>query len=241
MVKIREIHPDLQKKAINELREDPARIEKDLQALREWIKKSPHLKARDDDQFLISFLRGCKYSMETVKQKFDLHFTLKTHTPELTRNRDLTKNEKLHNALKKGIGIPLPKLESPDAPRYFLIRPGAYDPSVNSIEDVMKVAQMVGELLMMEDDNFIIAGQIGILDFTGITINHFVQFNPTFIKKVTMLQQDANPVRMKGQHFVNMPSIALTVFNIFQSFQNEKNKKRVNILNIVKVFLFLKF
>lgn len=87
---------------------------------------------------------------------------------------------------------------------------------------------MIGDLMMHEDDNFIIAGQVTILDFSGVSMSHFLQFNPTFIKKMTMLQQDSMPVREKASHFVNMPSIALAVFNIFQSFANEKNKKRVS-------------
>lgn len=227
MVNIRPLDPELQKKAINELNEDPERIQKDLDALKEWIKKSPHIKCRDDDQFLVNFLRGCKYSLERVKQKFDLYHTLKTHVPELTRNRDPT-NEKVLSAIRQGVGIPLPNLESPDGPRYFLIRPGAYDVSKFSIEDIIKTSTMIGDLLMHEDDNYVIAGQVGILDFTGVTLSHFLQFNPTFIKKMTMLQQDAAPIRQKASHFVNMPAIALSVFNLFQSFTNEKNKQRVS-------------
>ena len=227
MVNIRPLDPALQKKAIDELNEDPERIEKDLETLREWIKKSPHIKCREDDQFLVNFLRGCKYSMEKVKQKFDLYHTLKTHVPELTRNRDPT-SEKVLGAIRCGVGIPLPNIEGPDGPRYFLIRPGSYDPSRYSITDIIKVSTMIGDLMMYEDDNYVIAGQVGILDFTGTGISHFLQFNPTFIKKMTMLQQDAAPVRQKASHFVNMPAIALTVFNIFQSFANEKNKKRVS-------------
>lgn len=228
---IRPLDPALQKKAIEELNEDPERIQKDLDALREWIKKSPHIKARDDDQFLVSFLRGCKYSLEKVKQKFDLYHTLKTHVPELTRNRDPL-DDKVLGAIRQGVGLPLPNLETSDGPRYFLIRPGNYDPAKFSIQDIIKVSTMIGDLLMREDDNFIVAGQIGILDFTGVSVSHFLQFNPTFIKKMTMLQQDAAPVRQKASHFVNMPAIALTVFNIFQSFANEKNKTRVSSLNI---------
>lgn len=87
---------------------------------------------------------------------------------------------------------------------------------------------MVAEALLLEDDNYVIAGQVGILDFTGITVSHFVQFSPSFIKKATMYQQDATPVREKGSHFVRMPQIALSVFNLFQSFLNEKNKQRVS-------------
>lgn len=227
MVNIRPLDPALQKKAIDELNEDPERIQKDLDTLREWIKKSPHIKSRDDDQFLVTFLRGCKYSLERVKQKFDLYHTLKTHVPELTRNRD-PMDDKVLNAIRQGVGLPLPNLESPDGPRYFLIRPGCYDAGKFNIEDLIKVSTMVNDLMMQEDDNYIIAGQIGILDFTGVSLSHFLQFSPTFIKKMTMLQQDAAPIRQKASHFVNMPTIALTVFNLFQSFANEKNKQRVS-------------
>lgn len=229
MVNIRPLCESLQKKAIEELNEEPDRIEKDLEAFREWIKKSPHIKSRDhDDQFLVNFLRGCKYSLERAKQKFDLFHTLKTHVPELCKNRD-PNSEKVLAAIRLGVGVPLPNLEAPDGPRYFLVRPGCYDPSKYTIEDIIKVSTMIGEMMMREDDNFVIAGQIGILDFTGVSMGHFLQFSPGFIKKMTMIQQDAMPIRQKASHFVNMPSIALTVFNIFQSFTNEKNKKRVYV------------
>lgn len=227
MVNIRPLNPELQKKAIEELNEDPDRIAKDLEAFKEWIKKSPHIKSRDDDQFLVNFLRGSKYSLEKAKQKFDLYYTLKTHIPELTKNRDPL-NEKVLGSIRQGIGIPLPFLDTPDSPRYILIRPGAYDPSEYTIEEIMKISTMQMDMMMIEDDNYVVAGQIGILDFTGTGLSHFLQFNPTFIKKMTMLQQDAMPIRQKGSHFVNMPAIALTVFNIFQSFANEKNKQRVS-------------
>ncbi|XP_070491079.1 uncharacterized protein [Chironomus tepperi] len=228
MVQIRPLNQELQKKAIDELFEDPNRIEKDLEAFREWIKKSPHIKGRTDDQFLIAFLRGCKYSIEKAKQKYDTYYTLKTHVPELCRDRD-PMNPKVLGAIRQGVGLFLPKSDKPDGPRYFLIRPGAYNPSEYSIQEIMKVSTMLMDAMMMEDDSFIVAGQVGILDFTGVSLNHFVQFNPTFIKKMTMLQQDAAPVRNKASHFVKMPQFALAVFNIFQSFTNEKNKKRTYV------------
>jgi hypothetical protein len=88
MLDIRQLSPELQKKAIDELNEDPSRIEKDVEAFRDWIKKSPHLKGRTDDQFLVTFLRGCKYSLEKAKQKYDFFFTLRSHLDEAYKNRD---------------------------------------------------------------------------------------------------------------------------------------------------------
>jgi hypothetical protein len=101
MAKIRALIPELQEKAIKELFEDPSRIEKDLEAFRDWITKSKHIKGRTDDQWLIAFLRGCKYSLEKAKQKYDLFYTLKTHIPELCRNRD-PQSEKVLGAMNEG-------------------------------------------------------------------------------------------------------------------------------------------
>lgn len=41
-----------------------------------------------DDQFLITFLRGCKFSIQKAKEKIDLFFTVREEIPELIRNRD---------------------------------------------------------------------------------------------------------------------------------------------------------
>lgn len=111
MLNIRLLDPALQKKAIKELYEDPERISKDLDAVREWLKKSPHIKSRDDDQFLVNWLSSCKYSMGKLKIKFDLYHSMKTHIPDMTRNRDPS-SEKLLAAIRQGYTVVLPNLES---------------------------------------------------------------------------------------------------------------------------------
>jgi hypothetical protein len=78
------------------------------------------------------------------------------------------------------------------------------------------------------DDNYVIAGQIGILDCANVTMAHFMQFNPTFIKKITIMSQEASPTRQKGFHFINTPRGFESVFNIFKGFINDKNKMKVN-------------
>ena len=86
---IRPINEELQKIAKEELNEEsPEKIQEFLIAFREWIRKSPYLKGRTDDQFLVTFLRGCKYSLERAKQKYDMFYTVRTHIPELLKDRD---------------------------------------------------------------------------------------------------------------------------------------------------------
>lgn len=81
--------PELQKIAIEDLNEVPERINDDIQALREWVLKQPHLKSRTSDQFLVSFLRGCKYNMEKAKQKIDKFYSLRATLPEIYENRNV--------------------------------------------------------------------------------------------------------------------------------------------------------
>jgi hypothetical protein len=87
-LKIRELSPELQKIAYEDLNEVPERIPEVLNQFKEWIRKSPHLKVNEDDQFLVNFLRGCKYSLEKAKHKLDLFYTVRTHAPDLIANRD---------------------------------------------------------------------------------------------------------------------------------------------------------
>lgn len=67
---------------------------------------------------------------------------------------------------------------------------------------------------------------------------HFLQFNPTFIKKMTMMSQDASPIRQKAFHYINTPTGFEAVFNMFKSFMNEKNKSRVKLINFLKLRKF---
>jgi hypothetical protein len=86
---IRELSPDLLEHAIKNVNEVPSRRAADVQAIREWLKKQPHIKGNPDDQTIIGFLRGCKFSLERTKEKIDMYYTMKTALPEFFGNRDL--------------------------------------------------------------------------------------------------------------------------------------------------------
>lgn len=83
MAQIKPLPADLQKVAVEELGEVPSRIPADLVVFKTWIRQQPHLKANTDDQFLIQFLRGNKYSLEKAKEKLDNYFRMKTEHPFL--------------------------------------------------------------------------------------------------------------------------------------------------------------
>ena len=98
---IRPLSKDLAIKAQQELNENPNRIVDDLAAIKSWLSKQDYINARTDDQFLIAFLRGCKYSLERAKEKIDTYYTVRTAIPEFFLQRDPT-STKLQEVMTLG-------------------------------------------------------------------------------------------------------------------------------------------
>ncbi|KAG6446333.1 alpha-tocopherol transfer protein-like [Manduca sexta] len=226
---IRPLNPQLAEKAKKELFEDPSRIAADVQHLKEWIAKQPHLRARTDDQWLVTFLRGCKYSLERTKEKFDLYYSVRSTAPELFRIH--INHAMFDEILSLGSMLILPKLAAPDAPRVSIIRPATYDPDKYSIVDIMAVSHVLQQIVFMEDDNAVVAGVVSILDLDAVKMGHFLQMTPNLMKRMVVTSQDATPVRMKGTHYINTPAGFETIYNAIKNLLNEKNRNRLYVHN----------
>ena len=99
---IRPLTPGLKKIAIEDLNEDPERLEEDVLTLRQWVHKQPHLRARTNDQFLLAFLRGSKFSLERAKQKLDRYYTLRAAIPEVFCDRRRVNDPVMQEILNLG-------------------------------------------------------------------------------------------------------------------------------------------
>jgi hypothetical protein len=88
MPNIRPLCEALTEKAKLELGETPDKIENGLVNIKAWLIHTPHLNSRTDDQFLVAFLRSCKFSVEKVKEKLNMFYTARTCVPGLTANPD---------------------------------------------------------------------------------------------------------------------------------------------------------
>ncbi|XP_017476798.1 PREDICTED: uncharacterized protein LOC108366833 [Rhagoletis zephyria] len=102
MVILRPLPDDLAKKASEELNEKCDDNDYYVNTLREWAEKQPFLRARTDDQFLMAFLRGSKFSLEKAKQKLENFYILRAAMPEMFRNRNLSE-PKYEAIIKSGI------------------------------------------------------------------------------------------------------------------------------------------
>ncbi|XP_030565404.1 alpha-tocopherol transfer protein-like [Drosophila novamexicana] len=221
---IREISAELQATAKERLNEDPDRIEADLEALKTWIAQQPHLNPRTDDQFLVGFLRGCKYSLEKTKSKLDKYYTLRTKYPELFSVTDVD-DPKLREIHRMGPIVYLPN--TLDGARIGMFRIGITPTDKYNIVDVMRVGQVMQEIGLLEDDNAIINGVVLIMDMKSATAAHMFQMTPGLAKKMTVFNEEAFPMRPKAQHFVNTIPGFETVFNMIKPMMSKKQQERL--------------
>ncbi|XP_059059454.1 alpha-tocopherol transfer protein-like [Achroia grisella] len=228
---IRPLSAALQQRANEEINENSKRIDSDITALRNWLTKQPHLHTvQPSDQWLIAFLRGSKFSIERSKEKFDMFYTLKSLVPEFFSNTDPL-DTRVQEILKLGVFLPLRKCESEDSFRTSIIRIGVFNPSQYHLSDLIKVSFMVTEILMLEDDNFTVAGEQVIIDMKDVGVGILSQWTPALAKKAIACFEKALPVRVRGNHILNTPSGFETAFAILKTFLGEKLKKRIQVHN----------
>ncbi|XP_053679967.1 retinol-binding protein pinta-like [Anopheles nili] len=228
MTLIRPIPECLKRKASEELNEKENTIGEELELIKTWMKQSGHIRGRQEDQFLLGFLRSCKHSLERVKEKLDTYYTIRSVLPEVMRNRDPL-DPFVRKVIKMGVTVPLPRTINPDDPKIILIRGNAFDGDVCDFPDILKVFTMVGDILLRDDDQMMIAGQAAIFDLGHSSSGHLFNFNLSFLRKASILNQQASPLRQKGFHFINTPKSFDIVLNIFKGLMTEKNRKRTII------------
>ncbi|XP_045503267.1 alpha-tocopherol transfer protein-like [Colias croceus] len=217
---------EMWQKIREELNENPETRDKDLEHIKEWLKKEPHLPDEFDDQRLMTFLRGCKFSLEKTKRKLDMYFTMRTAVPEFFTNRDVTIPE-LQEILKIVQMPPLPGL-TPDGRRVVLMRGLDKDAQTPNVADAFKLALMMGDVRLKEEIEGV-AGDIYILDASVATPTHFAKFTPTLVKKFLVCVQEAYPVKLKQVHIINVSPLVDKIVNFVKPFLKEKIRERIFI------------
>ncbi|XP_075164990.1 alpha-tocopherol transfer protein-like [Haematobia irritans] len=228
MANIKPLSADLQKIVIEELGEVPSRVPEDLAALRDWLKLQPHLKVRDEDQFLIQFLRGCKYSLERAKQKIDLFYSLKSKYPEMMNVTNVD-DPKFREVCRLGCSLVMPRSLNQTGPTITVFRFN-FPTNKFTIDDVFQSTVAIHEIMMMEDPYASIHGIVYIIDYALATAGHYMQMSPSFCKKLISVLEKSMPLRIKKVYYINASVAAQQFFKIIIPFCSQKLQQRIHIM-----------
>ncbi|XP_013105430.2 alpha-tocopherol transfer protein-like isoform X2 [Stomoxys calcitrans] len=224
MLQIKPLSAELQKIAIEELHEVPARIPEDLKALKEWLITQPHLKARTDDQFLLQFLRGTKYSLEKAKSKLDYFFTFKTLRGEwygITDVDDINFRQQQEQNLAVALPMPLHGV----GPRIIFGKyADKYPPTVS-----FPYITATHEVLLTSDAYACICGTVYVIDFSNTNLANMGHFTVSFITTSIKFFIEAFPLRNKKLYAINIPKGILAFLKMFDKFIPEKYLKKIHL------------
>ncbi|XP_033218255.1 uncharacterized protein LOC117173723 [Belonocnema kinseyi] len=225
-IKMLLIHPteEMSKQIRVELNENVETRDKDVETIKEWLKKQPHLPEFDDDYRIMTFLRGCKFSLEKCKRKLDMYFTMRALVPEFFANRDITRSE-----MKEICSIvqvpPLPGLTK-NGRRVVLMRGIDKNLPSPNVAEAMKLVLMIGDV-RLKDEIVGVAGDVYILDASVATPTHYAKFTPALVKKFLVCVQEAYPVKLKEVHVINVSPLVDTIINFVKPFLKEKIRNRI--------------
>ncbi|KAM5305262.1 alpha-tocopherol transfer protein-like isoform 1-T3 [Glossophaga mutica] len=213
---------ELVTKAREELQEKPEWRLRDVQALRDMVRKEcPNLSTSLDDAFLLRFLRARKFDYDRALQLLINYHSCRRSWPEVFNN---LKPSALKDVLASGFLTVLPHTD-PRGCRILCIRPDRWIPSNYPITENIRAVYLTLEKLIQSEETQV-NGIVILADYKGVSLSKASHFGPFIAKKVIGILQDGFPIRIKAVHVVNEPRIFKGIFAIIKPFLKEKIANR---------------
>ncbi|RZC37853.1 CRAL TRIO domain containing protein [Asbolus verrucosus] len=194
---------------------DPNLKREDVQTLKEWIKKQPHLPELKEMQLVI-FLHSCYYRIEPTKTALDSYFTVKTHCPDLF---EALSQDVFKRTLSVGFLNILPK-RTPENYAVMLMKLIDFKTDNFNFINMIRSINMISTLHLHQygyED-----GVVVLFDMKGFTLGHLTRINLTAFKKALYHLQEGAPVRLKSIHFINVVAFIDKVVAMVKPFLKQE-------------------
>ncbi|XP_055590423.1 uncharacterized protein LOC129742540 [Uranotaenia lowii] len=200
----------------NEYKKFPELKREDVQKLREWMVKQPHL-PKITELELILFLHSNYHRMEATKNTLDANYTCRTHVPELFANWDIIGTE-LKNTMDLVTIMPLPKPTN-DGYTVVLGKLIDSDTSQYTFESCLKFLLMIADVVQRESGA--VPGYVFVLDMRGVTLGHVAKLSIGTVKKFMHYLQEGMPIRLKGIHLTHVVPFIDKILMIIKPFMHK--------------------
>ncbi|XP_021544811.1 alpha-tocopherol transfer protein-like isoform X2 [Neomonachus schauinslandi] len=176
---------DLVTKAREELQEKPEWRLRDVQALRDMVRKEcPNLSTSLDDAFLLRFLRARKFDYDRALQLLVNYHSCRRSWPEVFNN---LKPSALKDVLASGFLTVLPHTD-PRGCHILCMRPDRWIPSNYPITENIRAIYLTLEKLIQSEETQV-NGIVILADYKGVSLSKASHFGPFIAKKVIGILQ----------------------------------------------------
>ncbi|KAG7207509.1 hypothetical protein KM043_009141 [Ampulex compressa] len=216
--------PEARALAEKELRETEENVKNGIVALRKQLEMDPSLHFNTDDDFLMMFLRPCKFYPQSAFELMKRVADFKLKNAALFDNL-MPADEK--TALLEHNVVNVLKGRDSKGRRVLLVNSGkSWDPSKVNADQILRIFYLIHQMAMLEPETQIF-GTVVIMDFDGLSMKQVMGLTPSFSMKLLNFIQDAMPLRLKEVHIVKQPFLFNMVWQMFKPFVREKLKKRL--------------
>lgn len=219
---------ELLDKAVNELNEprDNAKRLKAIDKLREaFLKKATKLTLiRNDDGFLLRFLRAKKFNQEKALKMLINYHTVRKDVKEVFERVD--KPTLLRDSLKTGFCYVMPEKDK-QGRSVMIYRDGMIGGDCE-IADLLALF-ILGLEKELEEEEVQINGLVTIEDMKDLDLRLMAKMTTSVMRQMTFITTDAMPMRYKMMHMVNEGKIFDFIFKMFKPFVKQKLLDRIQL------------
>ncbi|XP_077992885.1 alpha-tocopherol transfer protein-like [Glandiceps talaboti] len=211
------------KKAKEELNEDPLTREEKLNDLIEMFKTRPDIRFRQDDAFLLRFLRNKKFEVDRAFKSLVHHYQVRRDYGEIFTNY---RPSFIKHYFDLNQAMVCPGKDS-DGRTILAIRPNMATNDCSLLDCIRAILMLLETLL--QDEDIHVNGIVYVIDCEAIDWRFLKQGSPWVMKKIVDSYVNSVPIRIKGAHSVRPSGFFKAFYTIVRPFLPDKIKRRVFI------------
>jgi len=215
-------------KAENELHETVNVRDQSLREFRQWIAQHVYFAdCRQDDKFLLQFLRTKKFRVDKATELFENYILLKHSNPRWY-DFDDSAISRLWTLFETGVAYPLMERDQ-EGRRIIFVQARKMDPKLFSASDAIQLLTWIAKVILEEEETQI-SGIVTIIDQSEITFGHLRLLSVSDAIDFVSVIKAGSVGRQKGMYLVSLPSFASFMLEIAKKATNEKLKIRIHVV-----------